>query len=876
MNLVQTYVTRLRRLLRSGPLAVESVPGGYLLRAGPGTLDVLEFRSTVAAARQEASAGTRCRLLERALALWQGEPAAGIDALAQDPAVTALQRERLAVAIEFAAAAVAAGEVARTVGPLAELAQRHPLHEPLHLRWIAAQALVGDQAGALRAYERLRAGLAEELGIDPGPELRAMHEQILRQQLAAPATAPAAPASAEEPTQLPGDLGALAGRAAELARLDAILDRPGTTAAAIADTAGVGVTNTARAGKTAIPEQSSATAAAITSTARAGKPATPEQSGTARAGKPAILERSSTTAVAITGTAGVGKTALAVHWARRVRDRFPGGQLYVDLRGRAGGPPLEPATVLRGFLEALGVTDVPSTTQALAGLYRGLLADRRVLVVLDNAADADQVRPLLPGSPGSLALITSRDQVTSLVAGGAYPLSLGVLSTVDATALLAARLGADRTAAEPAATREIVTRCARLPLALALVAARAAVRPGFSLAAVAAGLPEPGAALGAWSDSETAAELRAAFAPSYHALSDGAAALFGQLPCAVGESLSVPAAASLAAVTPPTARALLAELARAHLVAERAPGRYALEHELLTGYARELADPARRRAARVRLLDHYLQSAATAALLLDPHRDPLPTPAAAPGVVAEEFADAAAALAWFTAEAAVLAAAVGAAAAGGQHAHAWQLAWHAGVHLRRTGNWAGLRAVHDLGLAAARRAADPVALAYSLRGLAAAATGAGHPGEAVALLDQALAHAADPLALARIHAELAAAHAAPDDPARDPARALRHADQAVRLHRGAGNRAGAAAALSLQARLHGEQGDPARAIALGTEALTALHDLADRPNEARAHLHLAETYRRAGNPARAGTHYRRAADLANALADHPLAAETQP
>jgi hypothetical protein len=249
-------------------------------------------------------------------------------------------------------------------------------------------------------------------------------------------------------------------------------------------------------------------------------------------------------------------------------------------------------------------------------LYRSVLAGKRVLVVLDNARNAEQVRPLLPGSPGCLAVVTSRDQLAGLVATvGARPLALDLLTAADARELLVRRLGADRAAGEPAAVEAIVAACARLPLALTITAARAATGPGFPLAAVAAELHESGSALDPFGGGDLATDVRAVFSWSYHALSAGAARLFRLLGLHPGAGIPVAAAASLAGISPGPARTLLAELTRVHLLAEHVPGRYAL-HDLLRAYACELAcaqdSESDRQAAVRRVLDHYLHTAHSA------------------------------------------------------------------------------------------------------------------------------------------------------------------------------------------------------------------------------------------------------------------------
>jgi hypothetical protein len=334
--------------------------------------------------------------------------------------------------------------------------------------------------------------------------------------------------------------------------------------------------------------------------------------------------------VVISGPPGVGKTALAVHWAHRVRTRFPNGQLYVNLRGfDPDVQGMTPAEAVRVLLDNLGVPleRIPPSLEAQAALYRGLLDGQRVLVVLDNASDAEQVRPLLPGTPSALALVTSRNQLTSLVAvDGAHPLALDVLGPDEARELLAGRLGAERVAAEPAAAAEIIVRCAGLPLALAIVAARA-VQSGFPLSALADELIEAGGALDVLDGGDPVSEVRAVFSWSYTALSPAAARLFRLLALHPGPEVSPDSAASLTGLPRPQTRRLLIELGRASLVTEHSPHRYTF-HDLLRAYAADLTgthDPvSHRQSATGRLIDHYLHTGYAAARLLNPSRDPIP------------------------------------------------------------------------------------------------------------------------------------------------------------------------------------------------------------------------------------------------------------
>jgi transcriptional regulator with XRE-family HTH domain len=422
---------------------------------------------------------------------------------------------------------------------------------------------------------------------------------------------------------------------------------------------------------------------------------------------------------AIAGTAGVGKTALAVHWAHQVLARFPEGQLYVNLRGfDPAGTAATPAEVLRSFLDALDVPAqrVPAGLDAQTALYRSLLAGRRMLVLLDNARDADQVRPLLPGTPGCLVLVTSRNQLAGLIAGaGALPLPLDLLDPDEARELLARRIGMDRITAEPGAVDEIVERCARLPLALAIVAARAAIQPGLPLAVLATELHHLQERLDTLATGDAGTDVRSVFSWSYQQLSRPAARLFRLLGVHPGPDLGTSAAASLAGIPPERVRPMLAELVRAHLVTERVPGRYAL-HDLLRAYAGELAasgEPeADRQAAVRRLLDHYLGSAHRAEAVLNPTRDVIELIPPLAGVTVDVLESAEATTAWFTAEYQVLMAAVPLAVDAGLDRHAWQLAWSMARFLDRR-DFRDAAAIQRIALEAAQRLGDPAAQGFS-------------------------------------------------------------------------------------------------------------------------------------------------------------------
>jgi tetratricopeptide (TPR) repeat protein len=419
---------------------------------------------------------------------------------------------------------------------------------------------------------------------------------------------------------------------------------------------------------------------------------------------------------AIGGTAGVGKTALAVHWAHQAADCFPDGQLYVNLRGfDPSGTPVSPEAAVRGFLDGLAVPAerVPVGLEAQTALYRTLLAGRRMLILLDNARDAAQVRPLLPGSGESLVVVTSRDQLAGLaVAEGACQISLNVLTAGEASDLLADRLGAGRLAGEPGAAAELIELCARLPLALAVAAARLAPSAEVPLATLVTELRAATERLDVLAAGDAATDVRAVFSWSYQQLSPAAAGMFRLLGVHPGPDISLLAAASLAGLAPAPARAALRELAAVHLLSEQASGRFAV-HDLLRSYAAEQAadcdSGTGRQAALHRILDHYLQASYRAAGLFHPALGTIELAGPPPGVQPEQITSYQHAAAWFEAEHRVLLAAVPAAIAAGFDTYAWQIPWALAPYLQFGGYWAEFLGLQRAALAAAQRLADPLA-----------------------------------------------------------------------------------------------------------------------------------------------------------------------
>jgi transcriptional regulator with XRE-family HTH domain/tetratricopeptide (TPR) repeat protein len=579
---------------------------------------------------------------------------------------------------------------------------------------------------------------------------------------------------------------------------------------------------------------------------------------------------------AITGMAGIGKTTLAVHCAHRLAPRFPDGQLYVNLRGfdPTGAAPAEEA--LRGFLAALGVPgqQIPDGVDAQAALYRSVLARRRVLVLLDNARDTATVRPLLPGSAGSLVIVTSRNRLPGLVAThGAHPLPLDLPDHDDAREVLARRIGAARVAAEPAAVDEIVERCARLPLALAIVAARAATHRAFPLAAIAEELRRAGG-LGAFTGPEATVDARAVFSWSYAALSPAAARLFRLLALHPGVPAAADAVASLAGAPVEQVGPLLAELTGAHLVAEPVPGRYGF-HDLLRAYATELTADAEtdREAAQGRLFDHYLHSTYAADRRISPTRTAIDLPAPAPEVTVRQFRDDATAVAWLTAQRPALLAAVEAAAAAGFDATAWRLAWTLEQYLERWGHWADWAAVSQTALRAARRLGDPYALAHAHRGLGMLALVTDLAGDPLPHLSAALhgfEQVGDVEGQAVVQRALAFAH---NRQGRSEV-ALRHAGLALDLYRAAGQRGGEGLALNMAALCRLRLGQPVPALPVVELAIDLLGEVGNQRGEAAAWDTLGSVRLALDEPHLAVSAYRRAAELRAQVGDRFQQAQT--
>jgi len=814
---VHVYITGLRRMLAQAgadrPVLVRR-SAGYLLDIEPDQVDLYRFRALrERAGHPDCPDEQRAALLGEALTLWRGQPLTGLPGAWAQRMRRTWGEEYLSATLDWADTQLRRADPSKVIGPLTDLAAEHPLVEPLTGTLMRALYAAGRAAEALDRYEQVRRRLAEELGLDPGADLQQLHRAILRGEPAPtasrtpqPVVHRPGPLAPDAPAQLPADVAGFAGRNHHLARLDQLLKRAAEQPTAVVISA-------------------------------------------------------------IAGTAGVGKTALAVHWAHQASHQFPDGQLYVNLRGfHPTGAVMDPAEAIRGFLDAFGVPPqrIPADPELQAALYRSHLAGKRILVVLDNARDAEQVRPLLPTAGGCLALITSRNQLTGLVAvDGAVPLTLDLLPAAEARQLLTRRLGPERVAAEPDAVDQLITACARLPLALAIVAAHAATRSHLPLGALADQLRTAQDQLDTLSTGDPVTDLRAVFSPSYQQLSPAARRLFRLLGLHPGPDISLPAAASLAGIAPPRIRPLLAELTRANLLTEHTPGRYLL-HDLLRAYANEQAhahDPEPDRHAAIhRVLDHYLNTAYTGAQLLNPHRDPITLIAAQPGVNPERLTDPGQALAWFTAEHQVLLTAVRHAADTGFDTHTWQLAWTLATFLNRHGHWNDRVATRETALAAAQRSADRPAQAWAHRRLGDALHHLGRDDDAHTHLRHALdlyRQLADHTGQAQTHLDLGSLL----NRLGRHREALRHNEHGHDLFRAADHRAGQAYALNAIGWCHAVLGDHQQALTFCQQALGLHRDLDDRLGESATWDSLGYVHHHLGHHAQAITCYQHALDL---------------
>ncbi|MFI6983652.1 BTAD domain-containing putative transcriptional regulator [Embleya sp. NPDC050154] len=828
-----SYLSRLRRRLAVAEVHIARRPGGYLLEADTSAVDLHRFRDLIALARRTDDDGRAASAWAQALDLWRGDAFTTVDTPWFSALREALHRERYQAELDLDDLRLRLGDHAAMLPRLATRARTDPLDERLAGQLMLAQYRNGRPADALAHYQRLRRRLAHELGTDPGRDLRRLHQGILT---ASPVLAVPAPADAEAPLpttrtpiprQLPPAPAVFIGRARALADLDRALGEPRRPGDAVA-------------------------------------------------------------IAVIGGSGGIGKTWLALHWAHHHADAFPDGQLYVDLRGFVPrGQPVSAGVAVGGFLEALGVDSaaIPPDEAGRAALYRSLIADKRMLIVLDNARDSAQVRPLLPGGPSCAVLVTSRRRLTGLLtAHGGRPLSLEELDPTEARELLRRQLGSAPDA-EPDAVAALVEHCAGLPLALGIVAARAAARPGRPLAEAAAELRDRSGRLDALDVDDPTADVRAVFSSSYHALAPATARVFELLAHAPGPDIGVPAAAALTGLTIARARTHLRTLEAAHLVREHVAGRHRL-HGLIRLYAiergRHGSTGQRCEPALHRLVDFYVDTARAADRRLSASRPARSAgrPEAAEPVV---FRNAAAAICWFDTEHACLREAHALAIERELPHRAWELALFLDTFHWRLGHLAERREMLRATLAAGVPD-DLAARAHAHRLSGRAHVPAGEHTEALRRLREALALSVtigDEAGRANAHLLLAGAW----ERQGDHRQALIHAEQGLRIHRAHAQAClrtrgrpadprGEAAALGAVGRCHARLGHTRFARAYCERALTRcrLHNFPDGEADARESLGgLAE---HDGEYALALEHYSRALALRRRLLDAFREADT--
>jgi DNA-binding SARP family transcriptional activator/predicted negative regulator of RcsB-dependent stress response len=799
-----SYLSRLRHALNAADgVDIVRRSGGYLLLVDDSLVDMHRFRQLVAQA-QHSDDERAAELLRQALDLWRGTPFAGLDTPWLNTVRRRLDGERVAAELAWNEIQLRRGRHLELLPGLRERFAADPLDERIAAQLMLALYRSGRTSDALDVFLRLRRQLAEHLGADPSLALTQLHQRILSADASlSPSGSTSAP---PVPRQLPAPPALFTGRVTELAVLDKL---------------------------TAVPASGRRLSVAV-----------------------------------ISGVGGLGKSQLALHWAYDHLDQFPDGQLYVDLRGFEPAAEPVPVTVaLRGLLNALGVpaTAIPSELPAQTALYRSQIAGRRMLVLLDNARDTDQVVPLLPGSPSCVVLVTSRRQLTGLlIAHGAQLVTPTVLDDTESYQLLTDALGAERVAAESGAVRELVAHCGGLPLALAILAARAAANPSFPLSTLAEELLDTTGQLDALDGGEMAASLSAVFRTSCQALEPDAAHLFTLLGVAHGPDLSAPAASALAGLPLTVTRNLLRQLETMHLVEQYVPGRYRM-HNLVRLYAERRVEHEPAAAVR-RLIDFYLFGAVAADRALAPHRAPVELDEPAPGSAPQEIPDQPAAMAWFQSEHECVMAAQLSAVEYGLVDRAWQLAWALSTFHSWQGRIDADLTMWRIGHAAAERLGDPAVRALADRFLGRALDRAGQHVEAMTHLRRAitlLTQVGDPFGAAHTHRAVASSL----EQQGNLDEALAHAEEALALYETIGRPAWAAEALELVGWYQARLGDYERARANCERALDLHRQHGNREGEANTRFSLGHIAHRTHDLRDALRHFAAALALYGELGD---------
>ncbi|GAA3305286.1 BTAD domain-containing putative transcriptional regulator [Dactylosporangium vinaceum] len=829
---LRTYMMRLRRTL--GPrlgARIQTRPQGYLIVADENEVDVLRFQrhyATARAAANEQDWPTVIDQLRRALDLWRGEPLAEVPSpVLRERELQHLEQLHLRARELYFDAQLAVGRHEDVVLDLQRAVEAFPMREQSWAQLIIALYRSRRKADALLAFQTVRAELVRELGVEPGPDLQRLHQAVLNDDehlLGSPAAGGAAPGGpgaalpppplppAVVPRQLPPAHQHFTGRVDGLQTLDAALSRAQH------------------------PEQNAA---------------------------PVVV---------IVGISGIGKTALALHWAHRVADRFPDGQLFINLHGfDTADRPLPPEVAIQCLLTAFGMPDerIPAGLAAQSALLRSTLAGKRVLLILDNAGNEEQVSPLLPGEPGCLTIVTSRNQLRGLlVSAGAQLVSLPPLTVEETVEVMQKRIGARRLAAEPEHLDRLVALCERIPLAAGILASTALAHPTLSIAELIGLFEEMPSPLDRFETGDTATSVRTLLTGSYRHLTPDGQRLLRRLALHHGGRIGHAAAAQLADLSVPATRRACTDLVRNHLLDIALPGQYTM-HDLIRSFALETVQREESRSecreATARVLNYYLRTLHRAAELLVPERRLsalAPPPAKLHQGPVRDDGDGGA---WYEANRGAITAAIRHATGDGFPDYCWRLAERAAPFLERLGRWHTWHQIADCALEGALRLGDPLAEATARLEL-------GGAGDALRLDDaETLGELLRALDLftevgslsgqATAHHRLALFHGR-----RDHATEFRHhCERAHRLHEVDDNADGVAAALNSLGWFSVRFDDFDTATTACQEAIAIYARTGNRPGEADSWDSLAWAYQRKGDLAAADACYQRVLPLDEAL-----------
>ncbi|MFJ5035765.1 AfsR/SARP family transcriptional regulator [Streptomyces sp. NPDC088560] len=837
---IRTYISRLRRVLKdecvedSSPEIIQSVANGYTVHVSDHMLDLAVVEACALKAKSLAEAADLVGVLSQlhqALQHWEGTPLDGVPGPLAQMERSRLQERRMCLVVAKLAFDLALGRHTEVLGELTELHGQYPLREELSELLMIALHQSDRSQEALTVYQTTHRILVEELGIEPGPSLRGLYETLDTTKLG------------------PFDLTALAERARALVGARA-MKHPGEE---VGNRQSSGCP-TRHAVDESLGRESDDACLSVPPATRVNTGPRPSQlpptvpffvgreeqlreldDTYAKSGRPACI--------VVSGMAGVGKTTLAVRWAGALAQDFPDGYLFVDLRGFNATAALAPAVAAQTILEALGFEpgDVPAEPIARLALYRSLLADQRLLLILDNARDSDQVEPLLPGTSKSLVIVTSRKQLPSIVARhGTHPISVTPLNQREAEEFLTKRVGTDRVSSDWPSAQRIVQLCDGLPLALSIASARVSLNQNFTLHDIANGLAEEGDSLDAFNEVDGGIDLRSVFSWSYRDLPDTAAHLFRVLSLHPGPDITPSAAAALAGLPVRQTRSLLTVLARVHLLIEAEPGRFHF-HNLVRAYARELAvetiPAGELDLAQTRFFSFLLNAAHQASKILIPNWELTTLEEPDVDSYAERLENRGAALRWLRRERKVLCSAVDSAARSAFPDFSWKIASLLDLLFDRAGFWNDALCNSRIALQAAQQSGDKPGQALAHRGIGMSCIRLERLLDAHAHLEAARVlyeELSDSFGLARTLRHMAVAENA--NGCHD--RARRHYGEAYSIYRQKGDEGAQAAVLNESGWTSIMMGEHAEAIDKCERSADLYRKLGDSRGEAAAHDNL--------------------------------------